>query len=175
MVRVSRRLLLVIDMLRDFLDPGGGLDCGEAARGVIPFVREKVTAFRAAGDPVVFVCDAHEPDDQEFRRFPAHCVAGTPGAEVIEGLAAPGDTMIAKKRFSAFYGTGLEELLQRLQPEEIHVVGVCTNICVLYTVEELSNRDWKTFVYRDGVASFDGMAHRVALSQMEGVLGAELL
>lgn len=172
---MARRVLLVIDMLRDFLEPGGALDCGDAARAIVPFVRQKITAFRAAQDPVVFVCDAHEPDDREFLRFPAHCVAGTEGARIVDGLWAAGDPVITKKRYSAFYGTDLEPLLRRLAPEEIHVVGVCTNICVLYTVEELCNRDWKTFVYRDGVASFDALAHRFALNQMEGVLGAELL
>jgi len=169
------RLLLVIDMLRDFVDEGGALDCGPAARAIVPFVAELAARFRTAGDRVVFVCDAHDTDDREFFRFPAHCVAGTPGAAIVEGLAAPEDTVIAKKRFSAFYGTGLDRLLERLRPEEVHVVGVCTNICVLYTVEELANRDLKTFVYRDGVASFDQEAHRWALAQMEGVLGAELL
>ena len=172
---MSGRVLLVIDMLRDFLDQGGALDCGDTARAIIPFVREKIVAFRAAGDAVVFVCDAHDLNDREFLRFPAHCVAGTTGAEIAAGLCAAGDPVIRKKRFSAFYDTDLEQLLSRLAPEEIHVVGVCTNICVLYTVEELANRDWKTFVYRDGVASFDAQAHRLALAQMEGVLGAELL
>jgi nicotinamidase/pyrazinamidase len=162
-------------MLRDFLDPGGALDCGDAARAIIPFVRDRIAAFRAAGDTVVFACDAHEPDDPEFLRFPAHCVKGTRGADIVEGLVAAGDPVIRKRRFSAFYGTDLEELLQLLAPEEVHVVGVCTNICVLYTVEELANRDFKTFVYRDGVAGFDALAHRLALGQMEGVLGAGLL
>ncbi|HAG08307.1 MAG TPA: cysteine hydrolase, partial [Desulfotomaculum sp.] len=53
--------------------------------------------------------------------------------------------------------------------------GVCTNICVLYTVEELCNRDYKVVVYRQGVASFDLQAHNWALVQMESVLGAKVI
>jgi len=169
------KVLLVIDMLRDFIEEGGALDCGPAARAIVPLVKELAARFRAAGDRVIFVCDAHDPDDPEFLRFPAHCVAGTPGAAIVDGLACAGDGVVYKKRFSAFYGTDLERRLEEIKPDEVHVVGVCTNICVLYTVEELANRGFKTFVYRDQVASFDQAAHRWALTQMEGVLGAELL
>ena len=79
-----------------------------------------------------------------------------------------------KTRYSGFFRTGLSKILEDLQPEAVHVVGVCTNICVLYTVEELRNRDYRAIVYQKGVASFDEEAHRWALKQMQAVLGVEL-
>jgi len=82
---------------------------------------------------------------------------------------------VPKSRYSGFCKTNLNDILRDLDPEIVEVVGVCTNICVLYTVEKLRNRDYKVVVHRDGVASFDQDAHLWALKQMESVLGAEIL
>lgn len=175
------KALLVIDMLNDFCTETGTLAQDQEgnvyAQGIIPFVSEKVKEALADDWQVIFVCDNHDPEDLEFQRFPLHCVTGTAGAEVIQELKnlVKGKKQIqyiTKQRYSSFYNTNLEELL--LDTQEVHVVGVCTNICVLFTVEELSNRDLKTIVYRDGVASFDLEAHDFALKQMENVLGAEI-
>ncbi|QRN84983.1 cysteine hydrolase [Clostridia bacterium] len=171
-------ILLVIDMLNDFIKEDGALYCGPASQKMVPFVRDKIAQFRTKGAPVLFVADSHEPDDKEFDMFPPHCVKGTKGAKVLAGLMEEGDRLIHKKRYSAFYGTQLEDILDSLRKGKdltVHVVGVCTNICVLYTVEELRNRDIRTVVYREGVASFDEAAHEFALTQMESVLGAELV
>jgi len=170
------RALIVVDMLVGFLDRGRPLDCGESARSIVPFVVEKVREFTERGDPVIFIADHHAPDDAEFDRFPPHCVEGTEEAEVIPELEpyVRAEYLVPKSRYSGFFDTQLEDLLRELGPETVEVVGVCTNICVLYTVEELRNRDYSTVVHRDGVASFDADAHQFALGQMETVLGAEV-
>jgi nicotinamidase/pyrazinamidase len=169
-------LLVVVDMLRGFLEKGRPLDCGDSARDIIPFVRDRVAAYHDAGKPIIFVADNHAPDDAEFERFPPHCVAGTEEADVIAALAewATPDRMVAKTRYSAFFGTDLEKRIRKIAPSLVEVVGVCTNICVLYTVEELRNRDIKTMVPGRGVASFDQEAHAFALGQMETILGARI-
>jgi nicotinamidase/pyrazinamidase len=176
---MPQKVLFVIDMLKDFLDPGGALFCGEEARRIVPFVAGKVKEFTEEHLPVIFLLDAHDPDDLEFLRFPPHCVFGTPGAGLIDELRTlveeyPFAIKVPKTRFSGFYRTNLSTILSDLAPEEVHVVGVCTNICVLYTVEELANRGYRTIVYENGVASFDPEAHRWALAQMKSVLGAEV-
>jgi len=174
------KVLLVIDMLNDFLLPSGPLYCGDKAQAIVPLVKRTLQAFRKEGAPIFFVADAHRKDDVEFDRFPPHCIKGTSGASLLAGLYAEGEPIIEKTRYSAFYNTDLEEQLEALsqtsgEPLEVHVVGVCTHICVYFTVEELRNRDIKTIVYRDGVASFDDVAHDFCLTQMESVLGAEIL
>ncbi|MCG8401060.1 MAG: cysteine hydrolase [Firmicutes bacterium] len=174
------KMLLVVDMLNDFIREDGALYCGPAAANIVSQVAGLVREFRSRSEPIVFIMDAHEPDDMEFNRFPAHCVKGTPGAEIISELApfsaaGAGVVKVAKNRYSGFFNTGLEDLLRRFAPQEVHVVGVCTNICVLYTVEELCNRDYRVTVHRDAVAGFDEQAHRWALQQMETVLGAQIV
>ncbi|RJQ28144.1 MAG: cysteine hydrolase [Peptococcaceae bacterium] len=174
---MSGRVLLVIDMLRDFIEPGGALSCGEPARRIVPLIVEKVKEFSRQGDGVIFIADAHEKDDREFSRFPIHCVKGSDGARLIaelEPLVLKDSYKVFKNRYSGFFRTDLSEILETLQPAEVHVVGVCANICILYTVEELCNRDYRVVVYHDGVASFDEEAHKWALQQMQNVLGVEI-
>lgn len=169
------RALLVIDMLKDFVEKGGALDCGEEARRIVPFIQAKIDEFHQAGDLVVFVRDSHRPDDPEFKMFPPHCVKGSRGAEIIDELrVAPGDLMVEKTRYSAFYGTDLEGILKDRGVDEVHVVGVCTSICVMDTVGDLRNRDYPVVVYREGVADFDGEAHRFSLARMEKTYGARI-
>ena len=166
--------VLVIDMLRGFLEEGYPLYGGENASRIIPNIRNLLEQELARSSRVFFICDKHDPDDLEFRMFPPHCVAGTAGAEIIPELTKYPGEIIAKKRYSGFFGTSLEARLKELQPEKIIVCGVLTNICVLHTVADARNRDYSVAVPVDGVASSDEEAHRFALAHMEKVLGAKL-
>ena len=168
--------LIVADMLNDFLDPRGALYVGPQAREIIPFVAQKIAEFRAQGRVVIFVCDAHAPDDREFNYFPAHAVKGSWGGEIIPELPpAPGDYRVEKTRFSAFARTNLDDILKQEQVTEVHVVGVMTSICVLEAVKELFDRDLPALVYRPGVADPDPEAHAFALKQMQRVFGAKVV
>lgn len=176
---MSERVLLVVDMLNDFIRKDGALYCGEAAEEIIPYVRRKVKEFVNQGLPVVFIIDAHDPQDLEFKRFPPHCIYGAEGSDVISELKSLVEEYsfairVPKSRFSGFFRTNLNQILKDLDPKTVEVVGVCTHICVLYTVEELCNRDYEVLVHRDGVASFDRDAHQWALRQMTEVLGAKI-
>lgn len=168
--------LLVVDMLKDFLNKNGALYCGNTPRKSIPFVKEKIEEFHKDGDLVVFICDSHKEDDLEFKLFPKHCVAGTPGAEIIDELPVEEkDVIIKKARYSAFYNTDLDSVLKDNAISEVHVVGVCTSICVMDTVGDLRNRDYKVIVYKDGVADFDEKAHQFSLERMEKTYGAKII
>src|SRR5690625_3064081 len=168
--------LLVIDMLKDFIDEGGALETGEAGRKIIPFIQEKVKEYRDAGYPIIYVCDNHEKDDKEFNMFPPHCIAGTEGSQIIDELEVlEGDKIIKKRRYSSFYGTDLDLYLREKGVDEISLVGVNTNICVLYTAADGRNISYKVNVYRDGVASFNEEAHDFALIELEDTLGCNIL
>jgi nicotinamidase/pyrazinamidase len=172
---MTKSALIVVDMLNDFIDEKGALDCGPGAREIIPFVQDRLAAHREAGNLVVFLQDAHAEDDLEFEKFPKHCVAGTWGSQIIDDLAPrSGEAVLPKTRYSGFYGTTLEKILADHGPEQVEVVGVCTSICVMDTVGGLANRDYRTIVPRDGVADFDADAHHHALLRMERLYGAEI-
>ena len=172
---MAKKVLLVIDMLRDFVYDDGALTCGKPAQEIVPYIQSLLSDFRNAGDTVIYVADAHSQDDPEFNMWPPHCVKGTEGARVIDELRPePGEPVVEKTRYSGFYRTDLDERLRKENPEEVHVVGVCTSICVLFTTADLRNRDYRTVVHERGVADFDPEAHRFALKHMEKVLGARI-
>lgn len=167
-------VVLVVDMLVGFLEPGRNLYCGDEARQIIPNVQRLIEGEQAAGSSIIFVADTHDPDDLEFEMFPVHCVRGTDECHVIPELAGyEGDTL-QKRRYSAFYETDLADRLAALAPDKVIVCGVCTDICVMHTAADARNRDYKVEVPTDCVASFDRDAHRYALDHMEKILGARL-
>ncbi|MBM4274174.1 MAG: cysteine hydrolase [Deltaproteobacteria bacterium] len=173
---MGKRALIVADMLNDFIDPQGALYVGDAGREIIPFVARKIEEVRAEGGTVIFVCDAHAPDDREFKRFPPHAVKGARGSQIIPELPfRAGDYRVDKTRYSCFSRTNLDDILKKEGVEQVEVVGVCTSICVMETVKELFDRDIPAVVYRQGVADFDPEAHAFALKHMERIFGARVV
>jgi len=166
--------VLVIDMLRGFLEVGYPLYCGDKVRRIIPNIQNLLERELSRGAKIFFICDHHAPDDLEFKMFPPHCVAGTAEAEVIPELARYSGEIIPKRRYSAFFDTPIEKKLKELKPEKVIICGVCTDICVLHTAADARNRDYPVEVPVDCVASFDEAAHNFALEHMEKVLGAKL-
>jgi len=167
-------VILVVDMLRGFLEEGYPLYCGARARRIIPSMQSLLEQELTQGSKVIFLCDHHAPDDPEFKMFPPHCIEGTAEAEVIPELASYEGEVIPKRRFSGFFDTLLEKKLNQLKPEKLIVCGVCTNICVLHTVADARNHDYQVEVPVDCVASSDEKAHHFALEHMEKTLGAKL-
>ena len=172
---MPQKALIIVDMLNDFIDEKGSLYCGAQARAIIPFISDRLSTFRKNIDLVIFLQDSHDENDLEFTKFPKHCVADTWGSEVIHELAPePGENVIQKKRYSGFYGTNLEKILQDENIEEVEVIGVCTSICVMDTVGGLANRDYNVLVPVKGVADFDQEMHEFSLKRMKQLYGARV-
>ncbi len=168
-----RQVLLVIDMLNDFVREGGALEVPQTRR-IIPALQSRLSQSRQHGIPVVYICDAHDADDREFERmgWPTHAVRGTEGAQVIAELApAAGEDVVCKTTYSGFAGTDLDDVLQRLGAEELILTGCVTNICVLYTAADAVMRGYHVKVPADLVADLDETDGQFALAQMEKVLG----
>ena len=100
-------VVLVIDMVKGFLEPGHNLYCGDESRKIIPKIHALLTTEQAAGSEILFISDHHDPDDLEFQVFPAHCVKGTEEPNVIDELAefVTGENVIPKNRYSGFFNT----------------------------------------------------------------------
>jgi nicotinamidase/pyrazinamidase len=168
-------VVIVADMIRGFMEPGHNLYLGDKAREIIPNIRRLLETERRKGLHNIFLVDNHEPNDREFEMFPPHCIRGTPETEVIPELADLVEEIIPKTRYSGFYGTNLEKRLRELAPKRVVVCGDCTDICVLHTVSDLRDRDYRVEVPVDCVATFDDEAHAFALKHIQRVLGARLL
>lgn len=171
-----RRALIVVDMIHDFVHEGGALYCGPSMARIVPVIQGELARARGAGEPVVYLADAHLPDDAEFRMFPPHAIVGTKGAEIVPEVApSETDIVIPKRRYSGFFGTDLDITLREKGVDTIRLVGDCTNICVLYTAADARNLGYAVEVVVDGVTSFDEDAHRGALKELERTLGATML
>jgi nicotinamidase-related amidase len=174
---MGKEALLVIDMLNDFVLPGAPLEVPET-RNVIKVIRKEIDRAHADGRPVLYVCDAHEPDDKEFKKFrwPAHAVKGTKGAEVVEELKpAPKDIVVRKNTYSGFYGTKLEETLKQLGADSLRLTGCVTHICIMFTTADAVLRDYQVTVVQDGVAGLAREDHDAALRIMKNVMGAKIV
>lgn len=170
------RALLVIDMLNDFILEDGLLTCGAAGLEIVEFVKDTIKNHRDKGDKIIYICDNHEEDDKEFDMFDRHCVQGTNGSKIIDELdVLEKDKVIYKRRYSSFFGTELDLYLREKGIQELYLVGVCTNICVLYTAADARNLAYDVYVYEDGVASYDYDAHKFALNEMGTTLGGKII
>ena len=176
----ARRAIVVVDMLVGFVR--SGKLCSPRYDPLVPPMRERLAAAEADGVPLVFLVDTHRPDDPEFAMFPPHCVEGSGEDEVVPEFRefAERGTVLRKRTFSGFYGTGLEDVLERLSPRLVEVMGVCTDICVLHTVAGLRARGYEVLVQRDLVETYDAPGHvaaefnRFALAHFTDVLGARV-
>lgn len=166
--------VLVIDMIKGFLEKGYPAYCGRKAHGIIPNIKGLLEHELAQGSKVFFMNDHHTPNDPEFKMFPPHCIEGTVETELVPELADYPGEIIPKRRFSSFFNTPLEKKLSQLKPDKLIVCGICTDICVLQTVADARTRDYEVEVPVDCVASFNERAHRFALEYMEKTLGAKL-
>jgi nicotinamidase-related amidase len=164
----SRTALLVVDMQRDFLEPGapaetiGGL-------ALVPRINRLSRAARRAGVPVIFTHERHRADLSDFgielEYEPVHCLEGSRGAELAADLVVePRDYHItSKRRYDAFQGTDLHELLRSLGIGALVVTGVCTDVCVSATVQRARCLDYRVFLVTDGVAATSRVRHASAL------------
>jgi nicotinamidase/pyrazinamidase len=175
--RSRRKALVIIDMLEDFVREGAPLEVPRT-RKILPALRRRIGAARRRGELVVYVCDAHDPDDREFARmgWPPHAVAGTPGAAVAWEIApVPGDVVVRKKTYSGFHRTILNAVLRRHGIGAVTLAGCVTEICILYVAGEAAVRGYDVTVDESLVAGLDEAAHAFALDHMEKVLGVKVV
>ncbi len=174
---MKKEALLIIDMVNDFVLPGAPLEVPEA-RGIVPVIAREIEMARVAHNPVIFVCDAHAPDDKEFSKFgwPPHAVKGTKGAEIITELTpAKGDIIIRKTTYSGFYDTDLDKTLKMLEVDSLRLTGDVTHICILFTASDAVLRDYMVSVVEDGIAGISREDHEAAIRIMKNVLNVEVV
>ncbi|MCX7376152.1 MAG: cysteine hydrolase [Alphaproteobacteria bacterium] len=195
-LRPTEAALLIIDMQRDFLEPGGfgaalGNDVGQLRRAIAP-LRHLLAAWRAAGLPVIHTREGHRPDLSdlpESKRVRGRgamtigdrgpmgriLVRGEPGHAIIPELAPlGGEPVVDKPGKGAFYATDLGAILAHRGIRQLVVAGVTTEVCVHTTVREANDRGLDCLVLADGCASYFPEFHEVALRMIKaqgGIFG----
>lgn len=180
--------LIVIDMQRDFLLPGGfgeslGNDVSLLQKVVAP-LQGLIAAARDAGILVIHTREGHLPDlsdcppAKRLRGAPSKRI-GDPGAfgrilirgeyghDIVDELAPiPGEVVIDKPGKGAFYATELQEVLEAAGITQLLVTGVTTEVCVHTTVREANDRGYECLVVSDCVGSYFPEFQRVGLGMV---------
>ena len=119
------KTLIVIDMQNDFITDALGT---KEAQAIVDNVKNKINAYNEAGNRIIYTRDTHGEDyldTPEGKKLPVvHCVKGTKGWEIADGLYVPGCEIIDKPSFGS---TGWD----KMEFDEIEIVGLCTDICVV--------------------------------------------
>jgi nicotinamidase-related amidase len=175
-LRPQAAALLIIDMQRDFLEPGGfgdmlGNDLAQLRRTIAP-IGALLAAARRAGMLVIHTREGHRPDLSDLppakkARGRLTCGIGDPGPmgrilirgeaghEIIAELAPePGEPVVDKPGKGAFYATDLGTILHTRAIAQLIVCGVTTEVCVNTTVREANDRGYECLVPADCVGSY---------------------
>lgn len=177
--------LIEIDYTNDFVATDGALTAGEPAQAIEPRLMELMTEFEQKGDYIVLATDIHDENDPfhpETKLFPPHNITGTKGREFYGQLAPWYQAhknestvyMMDKTRYSAFAGTDLDLKLRARSIDTVHLIGVCTDICVLHTAVDAYNLGYKIVIHEKAMASFNQVGHEWALTHFKDSLGADI-
>jgi nicotinamidase-related amidase len=188
--------LIVIDMQRDFLLPGGfgeslGNDVDQLLK-VVPSLADLIAAARAAGIMVIHTREGHEPDlsdcppaklnrgapskrigdDGKYGRI---LIRGEYGHDIVDELAPiDGEVVIDKPGKGAFYATELQDILTDAGITQLLVTGVTTEVCVHTTTREANDRGYECLVVSDCVGSYFPEFQRIGLEMIKaqgGIFG----
>ena len=162
-----KKALIVIDVQNDFIfDALGSAD----AQKIFPNVQKRVSQARLDGEQIIFTRDTHGDDymqTQEGRKLPVpHCIKGTRGWEICEGLYQTGDVVFDKPTFGSIE---LAKYLQSQSFDVIEFIGVCTDICVVSNVllAKALCLQAEVFVRADCCAGISPQTHAAALQTMQ--------
>jgi nicotinamidase-related amidase len=192
--RPKQLALIVIDMQRDFAEPGGfgeslGNDVSRITK-IVPDVKRLMEGFRKAGLPVIHTMECHRPDLSDL--LPAKrdrgnpllrigdegpmgriLIAGEPGTAILPELAPIDDEVVIEKPGKgAFYATDLGDILKRRAITQLVFAGVTTEVCVQTTMREANDRGYECLLAEEATESYfpEFKAAAIAMIRAQGAI-----
>lgn len=168
---MRRPAIFVIDMLNDCF---GHVELDRIRAELCSSINQLTAFARANGFPVIWVrqefeCDLSDAFLDMKRENIRMFIKDTPGVRILDELVRDdSDIEIVKKRYSMFYGTALELLLQELDANLLILAGVNTHACIRTAAIDAYQRDFQVIIIRDCVASKDLEHHKITLDYLDG-------
>jgi nicotinamidase-related amidase len=185
---LNKLALVIIDMQRDFVEPGG---FGEALgndvtplRSIVPALKQLLETFRSLKLPIIHTMEGHKPDlsdcppaKQKRVQGPLKIgdmtplgrlfILGEPGNAIIPELAPlPGEVVLSKPGKGAFCNTDLQNILQEKGITHLLITGVTTEVCVQTTMREANDRGYECLMVEDATESYFPEFKRVCLEMV---------
>lgn len=172
-----RPVFLFVDLLNDFfMEP----PLSTQRSGLVKAVNELAAFARASACPVIWVRQEFEPDlSDAFLRMRETgrrvTIKGTEGCQLLAELERhPDDLEIVKRRYSAFFGTGLAELLKTLGSTHLVIGGVNSQACVRATAIDAYQMDYRIVLATDAISSYDPEFHRESMRYLAQSIGTPM-
>ena len=174
---MRRSALIVIDVLNEFFERP---PLSERREAVARNINQLVRLFREHHHPIIWVRQEFRPDLSDafldMRKTGVRVtIEGTEGARILGELdQRPADTVIVKRRYSAFFDTPLDDILRAARPDVLVIGGVNTHACVRTTVIDAYQRDYEVVVASDCTTSYDDAHHEVTRRYLDGRIASFL-
>lgn len=193
---LNQLALVIIDMQRDFLEPGGFGDAlgNDVSRlqAIVPNLKRLLDVFRSMQLPVIHTLECHQPDLSDCPPSKLHrgkgslkigdvgpmgriLILGESGNAIIPDLAPlPGEIVITKPGKGAFYNTPLQSILQERGITHLLITGVTTEVCVQTTMREANDRGYECLMVEDCTESYFSEFKRSTLEMVRaqgGIVG----
>jgi nicotinamidase-related amidase len=174
MSEASRTALILVDVINSFFEPGYPNYYPEALAVLEPMRRLRQAAA-ACGAPTVFAVERHRPGFQDFewRKLPQHHMEGAPDAEFFADFRPQhqSETVIYKRRFSAFFATDLALFLTEQAVGRVIIAGVKTNVCIRATAQDAFANGFEPVIVREATNSNRPHLAAASLEDIERYMG----
>ncbi|MCM0599726.1 cysteine hydrolase family protein [Periweissella fabalis] len=180
------KALLIIDYTNDFVATNGALTVGTPAQILEPKINQLAQEFLINNDYIILPTDLHNannPFETEAKLFPPHNLLNTWGRQYFGKLndwvqAQKNNEHVyayPKNHYNSFANTNLDNFLRERHITDLHLVGVCTDICVLHTAVAAYDLNYTVTIHSDAVATFTPNGQEWALNHFTNSLGFKVI
>ena len=166
-------VIIGLSLQKSYFNKDGAQYLGESAENLKIRLKEY---FNSIGNNLIifFTREIHQTSDIFYRSTRSHSIVGSFDVEIVESLKPYPKFMINTSRYNAFFMTPLESELKKTGAKRVYLVGAETHTNVLFTAEELRNRDYEVVVYEPLVAAQDSYMHAAGINIISNVLSVEV-
>jgi nicotinamidase-related amidase len=166
--------IIAFGLQKAYLHPQGSRYLGDKAEIYKIRILDYLRSLNRNDNKVYLIREVHQVDDQFYSKTKTHSIAGTKDVEIPDEYKPYIHFIVNTNRYNAFYKTALDSELYKIRPERVCILGFETHTNVLFTAEELRNRDYNVTLLEPLVTAEDEYLHSIALTMMVDFLSVDI-